>query len=75
MGSNLFVAWFLVDEPCYPVLLYVGSIQEKESSLPLLQRVRESGEEMAKQYRIYKTVHVGTYSAYLSILLKCIHSA
>jgi hypothetical protein len=72
---DLFVAWFMIDEPLsHPVLLYATerSASEDQSSLEVLERVYQGGKDMAKHYRIYRTIHIGTYLAYLSVLNTCI---
>ena len=71
MSIDVLVTWFMAGDPSYPVLLYAGNSNATEI-LDEAQRVRKVSEKIAKQYRIYHTVHVGTYLAYLSVLGNCL---
>ena len=61
----------MAGDPSYPVLLYAGN-RDVTEILGEAQRVREVSELVAKQCRIYQTVHIGTYIAYLSVLGNCL---
>jgi hypothetical protein len=71
MSTNILVGWVMAGDPSYPVLLYAGN-RDSTKFLDEAQRVREVSEGIARQCKIYQTVHVGTYIAYLSVLGNCL---
>ena len=71
---NILVSWFMVDTPPRPILLYTGSAY-KGSVLEEAQKGYEMSQKIATQQNVHRTIHVGTYTAYLSLLGACLSAS
>ena len=69
--NEWFAGWFLIDDPMYPVLLYVARRDAGECPLSVAGAVREIAVKIARKHGIDRSVHVGPYLAYVSILNAC----
>jgi hypothetical protein len=75
MMNDCIAGWFMVDEPHLPVLLYTRRLSDEEkrgATLDIISTVYEQSKKIAEKHGIYRSVHVGTYFAYLSILTGCL---